>query len=40
MNEKMKRANDLYKILPEEGKERVINLIKALLTAEEEGKKK
>lgn len=40
MNEKMERANDLYKILPKEGKERVINFAKALLMAEKEDKKK
>ncbi|WP_108831494.1 hypothetical protein [Aedoeadaptatus coli] len=39
MNEKIERANELYKILPKEGKERVLNFIKALMMAEKEANK-
>lgn len=39
MNKKLERANDLYNILPEEGKQKVLNFAKALLTAETESKR-
>lgn len=39
MNKKLERANDLYNILPEEGKQRVLDFTKALLTAEKESRK-
>lgn len=40
MNNRIEKANELYKILPEEGKKRVLDFMNALMKAEEESNKK